>query len=471
LLGEDRARFMTSREPDPLAYVREWRSRLLRGGWWHSFELPDGGLIQGVSELASQKMRIAQFPIPQDLTGKRVLDIGAWDGWFSLEMERRGAEVLAIDRFENPRFHEIRSLLGSRVEYRQLDVYEVSPRTVGYFDIVLFMGVLYHLKHPLLGLERVCSVTKEMAAVESFVLTSQHGLSPAQESDNLARFFEDDDFGGQVDNWFAPTAACLLALCRTAGFARAELSNRHQYGAAVSCFRTWGKEPGPDPDPHPGGAGASACQRPLAGDSSSAPELLAAVSPDNYGVNFRSAKDEYVTCRISAPGAELSRDSVFPEVGGYGVRPVFVGDVEDAGCLVHFRLPPGLAPGWHEVRLRIAGGPPSNALQIAVDIDSVPDHLEIKGACDGVSWEASRVSLASGFLSLWVEGLPENADIANVKVEIGQRRQFVNFVGAPDAKGVRQLNVRVERCGVGVREVVVGFGEVRSAGVGVEVVK
>src|SRR5580700_475407 len=175
LPGEDRSRFMTSQQADPLAYVREWRSRLLQGGWWHSFELPDGSRIQGVSELASQKMRIAQFPIPRDLAGKRVLDVGAWDGWFSFEMERRGAEVLAIDRFENPRFYEIRRLLGSRVEYRQLDVYEVSPRTVGYFDIVLFMGVLYHLKHPLLALERVCSVAREMAAVESFILTEQHG--------------------------------------------------------------------------------------------------------------------------------------------------------------------------------------------------------------------------------------------------------------------------------------------------------
>src|ERR1051325_67852 len=120
---------MTSRETDPLAYVREWRKHFLKGGWWHSFELPDGSEIRGVSELAAQKMRIAQFPIPGNLTGKRVLDIGAWDGWFSFEMERRGADVLAIDRFENPRFHEIRGILGSRVEYRQMDVYDVSPRS------------------------------------------------------------------------------------------------------------------------------------------------------------------------------------------------------------------------------------------------------------------------------------------------------------------------------------------------------
>ena len=202
---------MSTPNQDPLWYVPEWRKRFIEGGWWHSFELPDGSTIRGVSALDAQKMRLAQFPIPHDLSGKRVLDIGAWDGWFSFEMERRGAEVLAIDRFDNPRFHEIRERLGSRVEYRRLDVYEVSPCTVGRFDIVLFLGVLYHLKHPLLALERVCSVARDMAAVESFVLGERHGLTAAQEERNLLQFFEDDDFGGQVDNWFAPTTACLLA--------------------------------------------------------------------------------------------------------------------------------------------------------------------------------------------------------------------------------------------------------------------
>ena len=442
---------MASRHTDPLDYVREWRNRFLEGGWWHSFELPDGSRIEGVSELASQKMRIAQFPIPENLSGKRVLDVGAWDGWFSFEMERRGADVVAIDRFENPRFREIQERLRSRVEYRQLDVYEVSPKTLGYFDIVLFMGVLYHLKHPLLGLERVCSVTRELAAVESFVLTAQYGLPPEMEPANLMRFFEDDDFGGQVDNWFAPTAHCLMAMCRTAGFARAELSNRHAYGAAVTCFRHWRSHPGTT--------------------ASAGPQLLSAVNPDTYGINFVSSRDEYVTCRIAAPGAELSRDTVFPEVAGYGVRPVFVGEVEGEGCLVHFRLPPGLTAGWHEVRLRLAGSQASNAVRIAVDLDFRAGRLEIKGTCDGVTWWPSRVSLENGFVSLWVAGLPENADIANIRVRIGPHRQFVNFVGSPDEKGVRQVNARVRGCAPGIQDIVVSIGEAESPPVAVEVVE
>jgi hypothetical protein len=75
---------MGSTTADPFAHVRTWQKQLDRTGWWHSFELPDGSLIQGASTLASQKMRIGQFPIPPDLTGKRVLDIGTWDGWFRL---------------------------------------------------------------------------------------------------------------------------------------------------------------------------------------------------------------------------------------------------------------------------------------------------------------------------------------------------------------------------------------------------
>jgi len=124
--------------------VHQWRAELVERGWWHSFELPDGTLIPGVCDLPGLKKRIEQFPIPQDLRGKRVLDIGAWDGWYSFEMERRGAEVLAIDNWDNPRFHQMRSVLSSRVEYRQIDMYELTPERVGRFDIVLFMGVIYH---------------------------------------------------------------------------------------------------------------------------------------------------------------------------------------------------------------------------------------------------------------------------------------------------------------------------------------
>src|ERR1700687_2442862 len=86
---------------------------LNRLGWYHSLELPDGQVIQGLQTREQLRLRLAQSPIPADITGMRVLDIGAWDGWFSFEMEKRGAQVLAIDSTEHTQFRVARELLGS----------------------------------------------------------------------------------------------------------------------------------------------------------------------------------------------------------------------------------------------------------------------------------------------------------------------------------------------------------------------
>ena len=120
---------------------------------YHSIELPDGSVLPGLQSLEHLRWRFGLFGLPEDLRGKRVLDIGAWDGWFSFECERRGAEVTATDCVELDTFLEARQLLDSRVDYLALDVGELSARRLGRFDIVLFLGVLYHLRHPLLGLE------------------------------------------------------------------------------------------------------------------------------------------------------------------------------------------------------------------------------------------------------------------------------------------------------------------------------
>src|SRR5271166_4182385 len=96
-------------------------------GWYHSVELPDGNVIQGMIGVDALKGRLAAFPIPADLRGKRVLDVGAWTGWCSFEMERRGAEVLAVDCVDFEEFHEAHGMIGSRVEHRILDVEELIP--------------------------------------------------------------------------------------------------------------------------------------------------------------------------------------------------------------------------------------------------------------------------------------------------------------------------------------------------------
>ena len=397
---------------DPYSYVRQWHGQLLKKGWWHSFELPDGSIIEGVNDLAAQKRRLAQYPIPDDLRGKRVLDIGAWDGWFSFEMERRGAEVVAIDRWENPRFYEIRHLLGSRVDYREMDVYDLHPDKIGTFDLVLFLGVLYHIKHPLLALERVCSVTRNMAIVESFVLHE-----PGDRK--LIEFFEYDELGGQFDNWFGPTVSALAAMCRTAGFARVAVSNVQDYGAAVTCHRKWDH--------------VAPCDA----------KLLAAVHAENFGINFRSDRDEYVCCCVEGEPPPQ------PTVGEYGSHPIFTGKVEAGYWQVNFMLPPGLSPGWYPVRI---GN--SNALEIAVDLPLDVGDLRIVSLCDAVTWDKGQVSLGSLHLSAWVEGLPKNADVRNVKAFLDGERQDVTYIG-PDG----QVNVRLSAADLGRHAFSIGCGK------------
>ncbi len=407
---------------DPFSYVHRWRGEFGSKGWWHSFELPDGSLIEGVSDLAAQKRRLAQFPIPLDLRGKRVLDVGAWDGWFSFEMERRGAEVVAIDRWENPRFYEMRRMLGSKVDYREMDVYDLHPSRVGTFDIVLFMGVLYHVKHPILALERVCSVATGMAIVESFVLKD-----PGERK--LLEFFEYDEFGGQFDNWFGPSVSCLTALCRTAGFARVELNNVQDYGAAVTCYRKWDR------------LAPTNCK------------LLAAVHAENFGLNFRADRDDYVACCVEGePPAQ-------PSVGEFGVHPIFSGRADAGYWQVNFKLPPGLPPGWHPVRLG-----DSAALEIAVDVPLEVRDLRIESVCDGVSWEKDRMSIANGYLSAWVGGLPRNADVHNVRAYLDGERRPVTFVGAG------QVNLRIANGTAGSHSLAIACGGVQTPPVAVEFV-
>jgi 2-polyprenyl-3-methyl-5-hydroxy-6-metoxy-1,4-benzoquinol methylase len=108
--------------PTQFDYVRESANQRDKRGWWYSFDLPDGSHIKGVCSVEGLRHRLDQFPIPTDLTGKRVLDAGAWDGWYSFELERRGAEVTAVDCWDNQRFREMCEMLRSRVDYRILDV-------------------------------------------------------------------------------------------------------------------------------------------------------------------------------------------------------------------------------------------------------------------------------------------------------------------------------------------------------------
>src|ERR1035438_2292246 len=160
---------------------------------YHSIELPDGSVLPGLQSVEHLRWRLRLFGLPDDLRGKRVLDIGAWDGWFSFECERRGADVVAVDCVALNTFLEARELLNSRVEYLTFDVSELSVAKLGRFDIVLFFGVLYHLRHPLLGLEKVVELSTGLALIESYVIASEARTIPA-----VMEFYERTELGGQI---------------------------------------------------------------------------------------------------------------------------------------------------------------------------------------------------------------------------------------------------------------------------------
>jgi len=201
----------------------ELKARVNELNWFHSIDLGHGIVTPGRDNSAR---KVARLQLPESLAGKTVLDVGAWDGFFSFEAERRGAaRVLATDSYcwSDPRswgnkrgFDLAREVLASKVEDQVIDVLDLSPGNVGMFDVVLFLGVLYHMKHPLLALERVASVTRELLVLETAV-DMLDCRRPAM------AFYAGDEFGLDATNWCGPNPAAVLDMLKVAGFARVRI--------------------------------------------------------------------------------------------------------------------------------------------------------------------------------------------------------------------------------------------------------
>jgi hypothetical protein len=164
----------------------------------------------------------------------------------------------------------------------------------------------------------------------------------------------------------------------------------------------------------------------------------------NFGINFDSGKDEYVTCRFRSAQHDLEIGDVKPTVGPFGVIPIRV--VDGGGFWeCGLKLPPGLGSGWHEVRLRVRDGVPGNATRIAVDLPLITGRLKARGLSDGTTWAAGRLDRSRGdSISAWLTGLPENADRANVRAWMGETPLLVEWVEEfASAKEKRQINLRV----------------------------
>jgi tRNA (mo5U34)-methyltransferase len=191
------------------------RNEIEQVKWFHRLDLGNGIVTPGLY----QGLTLDQLQLPHDLSGQTVLDIGAWDGHYSFMVERAGAQhVLATDRYvwENwatgkRGFEVARAALNSQIEDQTIDVMDLSPETVGVFDIVLFLGVLYHLRYPALAIDRLLKVTGKLMVLETHVdLTSLD--RPA------AAFYPGNELGNDATNWWGPNPACVEGLLRTAGF-------------------------------------------------------------------------------------------------------------------------------------------------------------------------------------------------------------------------------------------------------------
>ena len=198
----------------------------------------------GTSMLSSEGLirrrfnrRLQLVQIPDDLTGWTVLDIGAWHGFFSFECEKRGAErVVAIDRYAWDRFGmdeflSARERLGSKVEHRRMDVQQLDPAEIGQFDLVLLLGVLYHLRNPLAALDRIARVTKQLLICETHVL-----LPFVHERYPLVPFFPGDE-GAEEKRYemcAMPTMEALRQMLQSVGFSEVQT-------IYTPSFRYWKK--------------------------------------------------------------------------------------------------------------------------------------------------------------------------------------------------------------------------------------
>ena len=205
------------------------------GPWFHNMDL--NGVPTAPDHFLGDypRVKFAGFAraLPQDMTGKSVLDIGCNAGFYAMEMKRRGAaRVVGIE-------HDERYLAQARfaaevsgfsdVEFIKLDVYDVAALGER-FDVVIFMGVLYHLRHPLLALDLIREhVADDLLLFQSLQRGSEEVFEPAADypfevTDVFDRpgwpklHFIEHEYSHDWTNWFAPNAAASQALLRAAGF-------------------------------------------------------------------------------------------------------------------------------------------------------------------------------------------------------------------------------------------------------------
>lgn len=193
--------------------VEEKSQRVAGIKWYHCIDLGDGIITPG----ANPHNFFDALKLPASLKGKTVLDIGAWDGYYSFRCEQLGASVLATDSHSwdgsgwgtKDGFLLAREILESTVEDYDIAPNQIAPMSVGVFDIVLLLGVIYHLRNPVDALERAWDVTKETLVVETHIDETIGNDKP------YAVFYPGKELNNDPTNWWGPNRMCMEGMLRT----------------------------------------------------------------------------------------------------------------------------------------------------------------------------------------------------------------------------------------------------------------
>lgn len=210
--------------------------------WFHSIELEPGEITPGLVSHSHLKRMADDLHLPEDMSGLTVLDVGARDGFFSFESERRGARVIAVDiqPLEAIGLGVAREILNSRVEFIQSNVYDLTLEKIGgkQVDVIFFLGLMYHLRHPLLAIDTLRGLLKpngtmylETAYLDEYFLVSDESytsldrIDPALTQTALLQYYRNDELNpGDFSNWFSPNQKALEDILYSAGFQPSLLS-------------------------------------------------------------------------------------------------------------------------------------------------------------------------------------------------------------------------------------------------------
>jgi len=229
------------REESAARKIAELDPRVSSLRWRHTIPLPNGQVTPGTKDTS---VDLKEFQWDKDLfVDKTVIDVGACDGFFSFHAEKMGAaRVLGVDPYRwtlddrwsgMKGFNLARELLDSKVEDSVVLLEDLSPQTVGEWDISLFLGVFYHLINPIQILKNVCSVTKETIIVET-INAEYHSLrhgAPCQKASNgmvlldnffvskpMLTYYPNDEVDGDYTTWYAPNPAYIESFLKVEGF-------------------------------------------------------------------------------------------------------------------------------------------------------------------------------------------------------------------------------------------------------------